>query len=102
MFPARGAPHNQEDMGSLGGRLTGLKCHVTLAYALKRSLGDDPEVYKKVMDIFTRYLRSQNDNDNPEWIPWINMIPLGATRYRSGVTPRMTFTSRHIGATIIT
>ena len=92
----------QEDMGSLGGRFTGLKGHMTLTYALKRTLGDDAEFYKKVMDIFTRYLRSQHDNDNPEWLPWINKIPLGATRYRSGVTPRVTFTSRHIGATIIT
>ena len=68
----------------------------------KRSLGDDPEFCKEVMDMFTRYLRSQHDSDNPEWLPWINKIPLGATRYRSGVTPRVVVTSKRIGAAVTT
>ena len=65
--------------------------HVTLTYALKRSLGDGAEFYKKVVDIFARYLRTQHDDDNPELLPWINKIPLGATRYRSGGYPTGVF-----------
>ena len=82
--------------------MAGLKGHMTLAYAITRSLGDDQEFDKKVVDMFMRYLRSQHGNDNPEWLPWVNKIPLGATRNRSGFTPRVASTSRRTGATTIT
>ena len=82
--------------------MTGLKGHMTLAYAVKRSLGDDQEFYTKVVDMFMRYLRSQHDNDNPEWLPWINKIPLGVTRAVVGVTPRVASTSRRSGAATTT
>ena len=75
---------------------------MTLADEVKRSLGDDQEFYKKVADIFMRYLRSQHDNDNPEWLPWINKVPLGVTRNRSGVTPRAGPALRLTGATTTT
>ena len=49
----------QESCGSPGARLTGLRGHMTLAYDVKRALGDDPEFNKKVADMFLRRLRSQ-------------------------------------------
>ena len=59
-----GKPYEQAG-GSLGALTQGLRGRMTLAYGMKKSLGDDPEMHKQSGTVFMLYLRAQLNNGNP-------------------------------------
>ena len=70
----------EKHMGTLGARVDALHGHMTLAYNIDATLGDNPDCSSQVGEVFSSHLKAQYENGNPAAMPWLSKRVLGKLR----------------------